>query len=54
MCKCDDVIMNAENYSKDELENKIFIEVIKHFPSPRGEGKCMRLNNRKLRMIIDN
>jgi hypothetical protein len=36
---------NAEHYSKDELEDKMFINVIKHRPSPLGEGKRMRRNN---------
>jgi hypothetical protein len=30
--------MNADDYSKDSVEDKIFGFVIKHGPSPRGEG----------------
>jgi len=30
--------MNEENYSKDELEDKMFERVTKRRPSPRGEG----------------
>jgi hypothetical protein len=30
--------MNAEYYSKDELEDKMFGNVMKRRPSPGGEG----------------
>ncbi|HEY4876393.1 MAG TPA: hypothetical protein VIH86_12525 [Puia sp.] len=30
---------NAEHYSKDELEDKMFSKVMKRRPSPHGEGR---------------
>jgi hypothetical protein len=38
MCKGDDMIMNAENYSKDDVEDKMFENIMKGRPSRRGEG----------------
>jgi hypothetical protein len=29
---------SVQHYSKDELKDKMFIKVIKHRPSPPGEG----------------